>query len=130
MATVFNYLPVIKLSIDAWAWILIFTIGVLYGIDEKERNTTGLSVSICVLIICIIGGITSASELLPDSPLPHVYRLLLYIPMTLAVCTVLSRREAKSTLLEWDGGLSLEIYLVHMTLLHPIEYYGLREALG
>ena len=42
MATVFSYLPVIKLSIDAWARLPIFRIGVLYGIDEKERNTTGL----------------------------------------------------------------------------------------
>lgn len=130
MAIAFSYLPVIKFSIDAWARLPIFTIGILYGIEEKERNITGIPVFASVLTICILGGITSASELLPDFPLPHVYRLLLYIPMTLAVCTLSSRREIRSTLLEWIGGLSLEIYLVHMTILHPIEYYGLREALG
>ena len=31
---------------------------------------------------------------------------------------------------EWVGTLSLEIYLIHITLLHPIKYYGIMDAVG
>ena len=59
-----------------------------------------------------------------------MYKLLLFLPLSLSLLMLLSRFGKRVRFLEWAGGLSLEIYLVHITLLHPLKYYGIMEALG
>ena len=66
----------------------------------------------------------------PCGSLCFIYRLLLYIPMTLAFLILISELEMNPRALAWTGGMSLEVYLIHITLLHPIKYYGIMAAVG
>ena len=130
-AVVTAYIPVLKNSMIVWARLPIFTIGVIVGIEEEKFPKPGRAVVlISSVILFTLGFLTSMSEISESFTIPQVYRFIIYIPMTLALMIILSRIGRKVELLEWIGGLSLEVYLVHITLLHPIKYYGIMEAVG
>ena len=83
-----------------------------------------------IIVLIGLGIITSTSELSKTFTIPQVYRLLLYIPLTLALLHILSTTGKENLFLERIGCLSLEVYLIHITLLHPMKYYGIIDAVG
>lgn len=131
LSIVTAYVPVLKNSLVVWARLPIFTIGVIAGTDKYRSGKPGrLGTVFSVITITALGFLTSFSEISDSFTIPQVYRLLLYIPMTLALLILISKIDIRIRVLEWIGGLSLEIYLIHITLLHPIRYYGILEIAG
>jgi len=125
------YVPILKHSLIVWARLPIFTIGVISGTEQyKDRGPKTREVVVAVIIVVMIGWITSKSELSESFNIPSVYRLLLYIPLTVALLLLLSMVGKKIGVLEWVGSVSLEVYLIHITLLHPLRYYGIMDAVG
>lgn len=126
-----NFIPIVKNSMILWARLPIFATGIAIGISDKQRKKPNQSGMIAeIIIIVLLGTIASTSELSKDFNIPQVARFLLYIPMTLAFLTILSADEKKVFLIEKVGSLSLETYLIHITLLHPLKYYGIIDILG
>lgn len=130
-AVIVSYIPVLNNSVVVWARLPIFTIGIMAGDSSKKviRHSNKWTI-LAIIVLVVLGTTTSLSELSDDFTMPQVYRLLLYIPMVLSLAHILSLFNGKLTLLEMIGGLSLEIYLIHITLLHPLNYYGVLETLG
>lgn len=128
------YIPILNYTVKVWSGLPIFTLGIWAGNEfrEKQYNLPMTSRIACLAIILLIGAVISNSELSPTFTLPIIYRNLLHLPLTLALMALLSVHQMKTKLrvLEWLGGLSLELYLVHVTLLHPIKYYGIMDAVG
>lgn len=123
------YVPIAKNSMIVWARLPIFTIGVIAGMTQiKEREPRTVELIGAAIILVFLGWLTSLSEISDAFTIPQVYRLLLYIPMTLALLKLLSGIGKKINIFEWIGGLSLEVYLIHITLLHPIKYYGIMDS--
>ena len=131
-AVLANYIPVVKNSMIVWARLPIFTAGIAAGISDTDtdREVTKIPVIITAAAVLMIGTVTSVSEISELFTIPQVYRLLLYLPMTLAVLSLLSGTGGRKRMLHRIGGLSLEVYLIHITLLHPVKYYGLMDAAG
>lgn len=132
-AIIASYIPILKNSIIVWSRLPVFFSGVMIGEATKKRESDFVpkSVQIAALILVIlIGALISRSEISETFTLPYVFRNLLALPMTLSLMLLLSLKPQKRKLpvLEWLGGLSLELYLVHITLLHPIKYYGILDA--
>lgn len=124
------YIPVLKNSMIVWARLPIFTIGIIAGANgQKDRKTDNKWILISVFILLFLGFVISVSEISDAFTIPKVCRYLLYIPMTLSLMYLLSMKKGKVQVLERIGGLSLEIYLIHVTLLHPIKYYGIMDAM-
>ena len=126
------YVPILKNSMIVWARLPIFTIGIIAE-DEKERIKHAVSKKWMIAsgaILLVLGSVTSISEISESFTIPQVYRLLLYIPMTLSLLNIVSKIGGKLQFFEWIGTLSLEIYLVHITLLHPLKYYGIIDTVG
>ncbi len=126
------YVPILRNSTIVWARLPIFTIGVMLGaVDDKRfRTCGGRMIATAATVLAVAGTITSMSEVSTVFTLPEVVRFLMYCPMTLALMQILSIKGDKNRALEWAGGLSLELYLVHITLLHPMKYYGLTDRAG
>lgn len=125
------YIPVVKNSMILWARLPIFTIGVMAGCSpKKEKHRSIIWTIIAAIVLVGLGAIISFSEISDDLTILQVYRLLLYIPMVLSLLFILSLFSGRSALFEGIGGLSLEIYLIHITLLHPLKYYGAMDILG
>lgn len=128
------YIPIVKNSMIVWARLPIFTIGIIIGIrhtyQKVKRDCKKQMTVLSIVILVLLGWLTSMIELTDFFAIPPVYRLLIYIPMALALLYLVSRTGSKIKLLEWVGGLSLEVYLIHITLLHPLAYYGILERTG
>ena len=125
------YVPVLKNSMIVWTRLPIFTIGVIAGtVPDKGRVPGNAQTAAAALVVLFLGGLTSLSELSEAFTIPSVYKLLLFTPLTLALLTLVSRFGKRIRFLEWVGGLSLELYLVHITLLHPLNHYGVIHILG
>ena len=125
------YTPVLENSMIVWARLPVFTLGVIAGaFPERVKAPGKVQILAAALIVLFLAWLTSLSELSETFTIPPVHRFLLYIPLSLALLTLLSKFGKKNRFLEWAGGLSLEIYLVHITLLHPLQYYGLLQKLG
>ena len=109
LAIISAYIPVLNNSVNVWSRLPVFIMGIWAANELREKN-----------------------ELSPTSTLPIVYRNLLQLPLTLSLMALLSVHPMKTKphVLEWLGGLSLELYLVHVTLLHPLKYYGIIDAVG
>lgn len=130
-ATATAYIPVLKNSMIVWARFPVFTIGVVAGtIPDKDRVPNAAQTVVAALIVVLLGCLTSTSELSEAFSFPPVCKFLLFIPLTLALLTLLAIFGKKNRFLEWIGGLSLELYLVHITMLHPLKYYGVIQTLG
>ena len=130
-AIVTSYLPILRNSLLVWIRLPIFTAGIIAGIEKEriKKPRTG-SIIVSVVLLLVLGALTSLSEMREDFNIPQVYRLLLYLPMTIALLVLMSTAGGKIQIFEWMGSLSLEIYLIHITLLHPIKYYGVMDAVG
>lgn len=126
-----SYAPVIKNSLVVWARLPIFIIGICEGLSSwnSEKQSQG-KVVISTIVLVVLAGLTSFSEISEEFMIPQVYRLLLYIPMTLTLLVLISLSNTKIPIFEWIGGLSLEAYLIHITLLHPLKYYGIIDVVG
>lgn len=132
------YVPGLKNSTICWARLPVFAIGVIIGCNPKRfragsQNQIKWLVGISVLLLLVLGTLISFWEV-KDVDVKPVIRFLLYIPTTLALMTVLSYltkgEQSKKNLMALIGTLSLEIYLVHITLLHPFKYYGIMKQVG
>ena len=128
------YIPIMKNSMIVWARIPIFTIGVILGVNRNRKFRYGKAqLFAATVLLILLGFVISVSEIYRTIPLPQVYRLLLYMPMTLAVIMLMTNIpeiKRKNGVFAWMGGISLEMYLIHITLLHPIKYYGLMDVVG
>ncbi|MBR0156171.1 MAG: acyltransferase [Clostridia bacterium] len=125
------YLPILNNSMIVWARLPIFTIGVISGTEYFGKiKPTKPSLIIAAAVAVPLGWLTSVSELSETFTIPQVYRWLLYIPITLSLMLLLSQFGKKIKILEWVGGLSLEVYLIHVTMLHPLKHYGVMDAVG
>ena len=126
------YVPVLKNSMILWARLPIFLIGTFVGASEKMPETRKTIVRVVsATVFILLGVLTSMSELSKSFTIPQVYRLLLYIPMTISLMILLSTPPTRrARLFKWIGSFSLEVYLVHITLLHPVKYYGMMDAVG
>lgn len=132
------HIPVVRHSMIVWTRMPVFITGIVCGVYRSEiskfmsgRSRWGLFVSL--LIVVLLGWRVSVSYLDETRALPQELRLILYFPMTLGVSFILSSVPlSKSD--RWPisklGGLSLELYLIHITLLHPFEHYGWMSVLG
>ncbi|MBR3636489.1 MAG: acyltransferase [Lachnospiraceae bacterium] len=130
-AIVSAYIPILKNSMIMWARLPIFTIGIAAALRER-RKLTGIRHRIIAsfVIVIALGLLISISEISETFTIPQVYRFLLYIPMTLALLTILTWTGGKLRFFEMVGTLTFEIYLVHNTLFHPFKYYGIMETTG
>ena len=130
-AIVSSYIPILKNSIVVWARLPIFTLGVIAGkYQRKEYEIATGKLACAVIILLSLGFIISMSELSEVYDMPQVYRLLLYIPMTIAFCLVVSAAGRRNRILDFIGVFSLEMYLIHITSLHPLNYYGIMDLVG
>lgn len=125
------FVPLLRNSTLVWARLPIFTIGVLMGIrPNMGKLPQKQEIIASILVLIVLGWLTSFSEISASFTIPQVFRFLLYTPMTLSLMCVLSIVNGKRNIFERIGGFSLEIYLVHITLLHPLKYYGLVDMTG
>ena len=129
------YTPILKNSVIVWARLPIFAAGIMAGEaggQTGRSSLTKLQTVAALAFAFLLGAIASFSELSETFTIPTVFRFLLYFPLTLLVMTLLSANppRTRARALEWLGGLSLELYLVHITLLHPLKYYGIMDAVG
>ncbi len=125
------HVPALKKSMIVWARLPIFVIGIGAGLYCRPDETAGRRTLLAAIaVLLVFGWITSLSELSKSFTIPQVYRLLLYLPMSVSFLIAASRIRGRSKALEQIGGLSLEVYLIHITLLHPIKYYGVMDLLG
>lgn len=136
LAVASAYTPIVKNSLLVWARLPVFVTGILVGFWKKKleqaKTTPGILLPAAVLLLAALGWWISLSEL-GQTKLPQVCRLLLYLPMTLALLYLISLIPGKSKgngILHFIGTLSFEIYLIHITLLHPLRVYGLIGKLG
>lgn len=130
-AIVTAYLPVLKHSMIVWARLPVFTTGIYLGMTpDQDRVPNNGQLAAAAIIVVLLGWLTSFGSLSESFTIPSVYKLLLFLPLSLALLTVLSRFGKRIRLLELAGGLSLEAYLVHITILHPLQYYGIIQAVG
>lgn len=130
-AIISSYTPILKNSMILWARIPIFLVGIIAGCEKTrihEPNKKQIIVSAIVFIA--LGFLTSVSEIRDDFTIPQVYRLLIYIPMTIALVTLFSRYVKSCKILDLYGEVSLEVYLIHITLLHPIMFYEGLKAIS
>lgn len=130
-AVITAYIPILKNSMILWARLPIFSIGIMMGIEkekiwEPKRN----ELTILSIMLIVLGAITSISEISETITIPKVYRFLLYMPMTLVLLLLLSKIRHKIAVFESIGRISLELYLSHITLLHPLKHYGAMDAVG
>ncbi len=125
------FLPYFQNLEIVWARLPIFIIGVCYGLRDDADRKTPLPIFILAgLVLLILGWVVSADLLPSQKPIHLCIRWLFYVPMTLALLLLVSKGEKKIRVLEWTGSLSLEIYLVHITMLHVLSYFGLVDRLG
>ena len=135
-AVLSSYIPVLKKRIVVWGRVPIFIIGVICGCHKDQVSgffrRKGLTAGIAALMLVLLTFLLSRDKLSGRASIQQIYRFLLYIPMTLSILCLLSlpgpRKE--SGVLAALGAVSFEIYLVHITLLHPFKFYGLLEKAG
>lgn len=126
------YIPLLDNSMIVWARLPVFTLGVMIGTSErKEYPLAGkMAATLGCLFLIAAGWFISSCEIFELYKLPQVYRLLLYMPMTYLIVKFQSEIRWENKLWSWIGSMSLEIYLLHITLLHPLKYYGVMDAVG
>ena len=130
-AIIANYIPVLNNSINLWARLPVFSIGIIFGFDDiKLREPNKLLVILSAAVTLGLGYVISLSELSEKPLIPNVYRFLLYIPMTLAVMVLLSAFGGRIGAFEFAGRLSLEIYLIHIALIHIVRYRNVFDVIG
>lgn len=129
-----SFLPYLQNLEIVWARLPIFVLGVYYGTSQRqEEKEQEPSVPLCaaaLLTILLLGWVVS-SDLIPShTDTWLLLRWLVYIPVALAFLFLASHFGQKSKVLTWLGGLSLEIYIVHITAIHQMRYYDVLERLG
>lgn len=129
--------PVLRNSTIVWARLPIFIAGVLVGqhrgkTDRPILRSPALK-AVCLCLAAALFAWMSADELSEKSRLPDAVQWLLYAPLTiLLLCgiPVSARKPGSHNLIAVLGTVSLEIYLIHITLLHPLKRYGVAAHLG
>lgn len=138
-----SYIPVLKYGRLAWLRLPIFSLGVMTGVRYLYNSNTPSPLHVtnrdaCLIlstiIFAILGGITSSNEL-HLLRLPFAVRIIMYLPMTIAFAYLISEMDIinkilKNRFLSLMGLISLELYLVHVPLLHPLKQYGVIKAVG
>lgn len=130
-AVLFSNLPILRNSAIVWARLPIFTIGVFFG--DRENDCRKAPISLCILaagIFSALGYLTSFRFFSVEENSLFVYKWLLFAPMTLSALFLLSAFGKRIRFLEWIGGLSLEIYLTHITALALLEHFDLIRRFG
>ena len=123
-AVITAYVPIAKNSMIVWARLPIFTIGVIAGTGlVKERTSGKVELIAASVIFILLWAFRSLA-------IPSVIKMLLYTPMTIAFLILVSEIGMNLRALAWIGGMSLVMYLIHITLLHPIRYYGIMAGVG
>ncbi len=133
--------PVLKNSAIAWARLPIFVIGIITGCyfdqlcqlrlsDEKKK-----ALVILAIVLVIVFGIFISLKKRKIISFNNAYCWLMYAPMTIALLYCIIVRGEKWTHSKYGvlnnlGSMSLELYLVHITLLHPLKYYGVMDTVG
>lgn len=136
-----NYTPILRNSTIAWSRLPIFVIGILFGkytdkldLSNVRRKKRKVLICLNVIFLLLSAWILSLNEIFDSFAIQPVYAWLLYGPMTISLMIVLSMIYEQCSLsvglLRFIGGISLEIYLVHITLLHPMNYYGILKHAG
>ena len=136
-----SFIPVACNGVVLWARLPIFIVGILAGCN-REKLQGGLTLrrgrpmlAAALALVIGLGWVISADELSGANRVGDIARFLMYLPMTLALlfclseCLPTGRRAARGPL-AWLGTLSFELYLTHVTLLHPLKTYGALEACG
>ncbi len=123
------YLPVIKNSIVLWSRLPVFTLGIILGTRDRTSYALSRSTRICLLVVLLLLFWLTSSMALTNTQnkVFIVCRLLLFAPMTVLLLTLVSDFGNGLRFFELLGTISLEIYLVHITILHPLAYWGYVE---
>ena len=133
--------PILKNSRIAWLRLPIFAIGVMIGVQGNKMLIPWLRISkkaklaLSAAIFIILGCVTSADEVSRQINIHYPVRVLLYLPMTLALAYMIAELKVLRKLLNnrffaMLGLISLELYLIHVPLLHPFKQYGVINAVG
>lgn len=138
-AIVLSFIPVLNNAAILWSRIPIFFSGVVIakyrnGFEKRiSGNGTVVSASIIAASLCAMSCFDER-EMICVLP---VVRWLSYGLVTICIIIVLLHLTQKNREKFMRGGVfqligkySLEIYLVHITLLHPIQYYGIFDKIG
>ena len=129
-AVLASYAPLLKNGVVVWARLPVFYAGVMTGFLEEDRPMGKWMISVAAIVLLAVGAVTSASELSETFTVRPVFRLLLYFPMTLSLLIIFREVPYHGKLLGTIGSVSLEMYLIHVTLLHPIKRYGIMASTG
>lgn len=135
-------IPFYDHSSIAWTRLPVFILGIIAGkyidaIDLGRLKTRTrilfvggiLLVLIASLIVFPIGSMFTGNDIKSE------YLWLLYAPLALMLLIVLmfilgECQEGRYKCLEIVGGMSLELYMTHITILHWFTYYGLLGKFG
>lgn len=140
-AIVAAHLPILHNSTIAWSRFPIFIIGILAGKYSSNLELSGLGnrtkklvVGTSAVFFLVSALLLSVHEILDLDIIRPVYIWLFYSPMTLSlvICllAICNGTNLQSAILKIVGSVSLEIYLIHITLLHPLDFYGVLKYAG
>ena len=140
-----EYIPLYDRSSIAWTRLPIFIFGTIAGkyVDKIDLSRLkgscnflvvggALFILIASLIVFPIGSLFTRGDIKSE------YLWLLYAPISMLLLTVLMFAVGKQTVksvkctkyLEKAGGMSLELYMTHIIILHWVTYYGLLDKFG
>lgn len=111
-------------SVTSWARIPIFIMGIYFALYKNNLrfNQASLSISLCYLSIVLL--IYPINSYLTYVPVRFLSFMLIAIPLVLVLGRFNGLYQGTfGKLLSFTGSLSFELYLVHVTLIHVINYY-------
>ena len=133
-AFVAAFLPYLHNLEIVWARLPIFVIGAYFGTYKEPSNYSKKStLPLCVasvLTILLLGWAVSSNWIPSRSDAWLLIRWLVYVPVTLAFLYLVSHFGPQSRVLAWLGTISLEIYLVHITAIRLLRFYGMLDLWG
>ena len=139
-AIISAYIPVINKCILTWARLPIYITGIIIGVyiddimsflnDNIHKRRVIFCAIICIIVLVCGLTINEVNSLGPK--IKKVWRYILYYPITISIIVLLSTipNFIHKSLFSYIGSLSLEIYLIHITILHPMKFYGWIDYLG
>lgn len=137
------FVPIYEKSSIAWTRLPVFVLGVISGkyidVFDLERLKPSTRISIwggvsAMLTLSLI--VFPVSEVVDGKRIPSEYMWLLYGPLTVMIVIMIvsllgpRKRGFLGKLLGTVGGMSLEIYMSHIIILHWLTYYGWLGRLG
>ena len=140
-----NFIPIYDKSSIAWTRLPVFMIGVIAGryIDSFDLGRFQRSAQIGILsgtaaAVILFLFIFPLNLIFDGERIPSEYMWLSYGPITVCIVTLLAailgpldrRANVIGKALETIGGISLEMYMSHIIILHWFTYYGWLENVG